>query len=68
MTRIITIGCCRPFGAATTFPLLRGYKSAPKPGVRTYVGVLLSLRKTNGGLACERGSCGPGCAYCSQST
>ncbi len=31
----LTIGCYRPFGAGTTFPPLRGYKSAPKPGVRT---------------------------------
>src|SRR5690606_24726283 len=30
----LTIGCCRPFEAGTAFPPLRGYKSAPKPGVR----------------------------------
>src|SRR5690606_23022714 len=30
----ITNGCCRPFGAGTAFPPLRGSKPAPKPGVR----------------------------------
>ena len=30
----LTIGCCRPFGAGTAFPPLRGYKTVPKPGVR----------------------------------